>query len=113
MPDPLPDERFFEALAAGEPDAGGVRAPARLKSRVFSALIELQTETGSLASLSETRQAGHGLCVFETLVEIVPVGEKVKSFNFCRICHARVLAEGLQDAPIFWSDCPYVRFQNR
>jgi hypothetical protein len=29
------------------------------------------------------------------------------------VCHARVLAERLEHAPIYWPHCPYVRFQNR
>jgi hypothetical protein len=51
--------------------------------------------------------------VFEDLVQIAPVGESLKSRNPCRVCHARVLGENVEDAPIWWPHCPYVRFQNR
>jgi len=39
------------------------------------------------------------------------VGETVKSLNICRVCHARVLAEHLENAPIYWGGCPYVEFK--
>jgi hypothetical protein len=51
--------------------------------------------------------------VFEKAVEILPVGESIKSLNFCRVCHARVAAETMERAPIFWPHCPYSEFQNR
>ena len=54
----------------------------------------------------------HELCVFEELVRIAPVGEAAKSLNICRICHARVLAEHMGNAPIYWSGCPYVELKN-
>jgi hypothetical protein len=30
--------------------------------------------------------------------------------NPCRICHARILGERLEKAPIFWPGCPYSEF---
>ncbi len=109
----LPDEQPFEGLASKlEADAPAALAtPSRLKSRLYSALIRRQQESGPLASLTATKAAGGGLCVFEELVQISPVGEKAKAFNCCRFCHARVLGEGLENAPIYWEDCPYVGFQ--
>jgi hypothetical protein len=109
----MTDDRFFEALAeigAGEPS---IPAPARLKSRIYTALTRRQGESGPLASLSATKAADRGLCVFEQLVEIGPLPENVKCVNYCSVCHARILAEKLEHAPIYWSHCPYVRFQNR
>ena len=109
----LPDDQSFEDLASKmEADAPAELAtPSRLKSRLYSALIRRQEESGRLASLAATKAAGRGLCVFEELVRISPVGGKGKSFNCCRLCHARVLAETLEKAPIYWEHCPYVGFR--
>lgn len=87
------------------------RAPSSLKARLYSLLVRKQQESGPLASLQVTVSAGHSICVFERLVQIAPVGEKVKSPFFCHTCHARVLAEHFDKAPIFWEGCPYVKFQ--
>jgi len=107
----LPEDEFMEVLAErvelGESD----RAPSRLKARVYSALVQRQAETGSLLSLSENAASGQRLCVFEQLVRIAPVGEQAKSLNFCRVCHARIMAEHFNNAPIYWSGCPYVDFK--
>jgi hypothetical protein len=104
------DFEEFRALLS-EPEEIGERAPSSLKARLYSALVRKQQERGPLASLQATVSAGHGLCVFEKLVQIAPVGEKAKSPFFCEICHARVLAEHFDRAPIFWQGCPYVRFR--
>ncbi|SRR6266496_6529186 len=105
------DERFMQSIAdvdltASEP------APTRLKARVYSALLQRQVETGPLASLTESSRWGHELCVFEQLVRISPVGETAKALNICRVCHARMLAEHMENAPIYWNGCPYVEFKN-
>ena len=89
------------------------RAPARLKSKIYSRLMQHLAATGPLRSLPETKASGADLCVFEELVRITPVGETAKALNCCRICHARVLGELIESAPIYWPHCPYVRFQNR
>jgi len=107
------EDRFFEELAEIDPEAFSGPAPARLKASIYSALIRRQAESGPLASLSGTKASGRGLCVFEQLVEISPVSEAAKCFNCCSICHARILAERIENAPIYWTHCPYVRFQNR
>jgi len=88
-------------------------APSRLKARLYSALVRAQQETGPLQSLTKSEAAGRGLCVFEKLVQIAPIGEKAKSPFFCWACHARILAEEMEDAPIFWTNCPYAEFQKR
>lgn len=108
----LPDEEFLERLADGMELAEQELAPARLKAKIYSALMLKQAETGPLLSLTETSACGHKLCVFEKLVRITPVGEGAKSLNICRICHARVLAEHMENAPIYWSGCPYVDLKN-
>jgi hypothetical protein len=97
--------------SAEAPEA--VRAPSTLKSRIFSAMQQEQAAGGPLRSLSQTKADGRSLCVFEELVEKAPVGESIKSRNPCRVCHARVLAERVEGAPIWWPHCPYVDFQNR
>lgn len=104
-------ESQFKSLLA-RPEASAERAPSSLKARLYSALIQKQQESGPLASLSETLASGHGICVFEKLVQIAPIGGKSKSPFFCQVCHARVLAEHLDNPPIFWPHCPYVEFKN-
>ena len=104
-------DRFLTMVAektARDPETES--APARLKSRVFSRLLAEQAATGRLLSLSETRESGRSLCVFEALVAVAPVPERAKSMNVCYICHARHLAEQLDNAPIFWPHCPYSQY---
>jgi hypothetical protein len=111
MSNPIPEDELFERLAenAAQP-AGPARAPAKLKARIYSALMLLESAAGPLASFTETAAAGRELCFFEDLVRIAPVGERVRSLNICRVCHARVLAEHLEHPPIWWPHCPYVKF---
>lgn len=84
------------------------RAPAKLKSRIYSALVEAQAAGEGLLPLSECKAAGHGLCVFEEIVAILPGDAQTR--NPCRVCHARVLAETLEHPPIWWPNCPYAEF---
>jgi hypothetical protein len=107
------DEAFFESLARSVETFLAVKAPSRVKAKVYSALMRRQAASGPLLSVSETEARGRSLCIFEKAVEILPVGESVKSLNFCRVCHARVAAEKLKNAPIYWAHCPYAGFQNR
>lgn len=107
------NERFIERLmdiANDElPESG--TAPTSLKARVYSALVRRQAQTGRLESLTRSHSRGHELCVFEQLVRISPVGETAKSLNICRVCHARVLGEHMDNPPIYWPGCPYVEFK--
>ncbi len=89
------------------------KASTRLKSKIYSALIARQSREGSLLDLGAMKDSGRKLCVFEELVRIAPVGESVKSLNFCHVCHARVLGERIENAPVFWPGCPYAQFQDR
>ena len=89
------------------------RAPARLKSRIYSRFVLEQAASGPLLSLQDSKANGAGLCIFEELVRIAPVSEATKRKNCCRVCHARVLAEQVEHAPIYWPNCPYVKLQNR
>ena len=109
------DERFFTRLAARTDTVkgSGERAPARLKSRLYSALVAEQAASGPLLSLPATQDGGRPLCVFENLLQVMPVGERVTSMNPCRLCHARVLAEHFESPPIYWPHCPYVAFRRR
>ena|SRR5438270_9188209 len=102
-------ELEFRELFSGPPQS--TRTPSPLKARLYSAFIAEQQTNGPLASLDETVAAGHGICVFEKLVQIAPVGERAKSPFFCHVCHARVLAESFENPPIFWPNCPYVAFK--
>ena len=104
------DEQFMENLAAVELTESQP-APSSLKAKVYSALTRRQAESGPLASLTESSLCGHELCVFEQIVRISPVGESVKSLNICGVCHARVLAEHMDNPPIYWPGCPYVKFK--
>jgi hypothetical protein len=90
-----------------------MKAPSRLKAKVYSALVSRQTASGPLLSVSACEADGQSLCIFEKAVEVLPVGEAVKSLNFCQVCHARIAAEKIENAPIYWPHCPYVEFQNR
>jgi hypothetical protein len=107
----LRDDEFMEKIAEAVELSESEQAPARLKARLYSALVQQQTQTGALMSLAEAKARGHRLCVFEQIVQIAPVGERAKSLNICRVCHARVLAENMENAPIYWSGCPYVEFK--
>jgi len=108
----VPEEPLFERLAENTEigEANRPAAPARLKARIYSTLVKRQQESGPLRSLTETKAAGGRLCVFERAWTITAVGEKMKRLNLCRVCHARLLAEKMEKAPIFWSGCPYVHF---
>jgi hypothetical protein len=109
----MPESEFGMQLSALLSESGQEeeRAPSSLKARLYSALVRKQQESGPLASLQTTVLAGHPICVFEKLVQITPVNEKAKSPFFCQVCHARVLAEHFDNAPIFWPGCPYVKFK--
>lgn len=111
MPDNESDKKFRRMLTHAEQSGAGEKAPSRLKARVYSALIREQQATGPLQDLAATHAAGHDLCVFEKLVQIAPIGEQARAPFFCRVCHARVLAENVENAPIFWAHCPYADFQ--
>jgi hypothetical protein len=108
----MDDDRWLEQLAeaADLNPATPERAPARLKAKIYSALVKDQSETGPLLSLAATKAAGSGLCVFEEAIASLPLGEQIGSMNPCRVCHARVLAERVDHAPIFWPHCPYAGF---
>jgi hypothetical protein len=111
----IPPDQWFDALASETdvPRKHERRASSTLKSRAYSALVKRQQESGPLERLDQTKAEGAGLCVFEELVRLSRAGEKVQSVNYCRVCHARVLGEHVENAPIYWAHCPYVRFQNR
>jgi len=103
---------WFERLAEATSELTPERAPARLKSKVYSALVSRMRESGPLLDLTECRESGGRLCVFETALTVLPRGTNVSSMNPCRICHARVLGERVERAPIFWPGCPYAEFHH-
>ncbi len=114
MSDRFPDDLWLKQLAAEEQREPTPRpAPSRVKSTIYSALIRKQQESGPLQTVSESKAQGSQLCFFEDLVRITPAGEKAEQFNCCSVCHARLLGERVEDAPIWWPHCPYVGFQNR
>ena len=105
-------DEWFERLAAAAPDDSPIGAPASLKSKIYSTVVTRLSETGSLLDLVDTKAAGGRLCVFEAAMTVVPLARSWQSMNPCRICHARVLAERMKHAPIFWPGCPYSEFHN-
>lgn len=109
--DKRPDTVFFERLAEAT-GAGAPQAPSRLKSKIYSSLIEEMQVSGPLMDLAATAESDP-LCVFETLLEKTPLPERAACFNACRLCHARVMGERIENAPIYWQNCPYVDFQGR
>jgi hypothetical protein len=108
----MADEVWFQQLADATGFASEDRAPAHLKSKVYSSLVTSMAQSGPLLDLRDVKGAGGHLCVFEHAIAMLPVGAGVGSMNPCRICHARVLGERLQHAPIFWPGCPYSEFHN-
>jgi len=105
------DDEFLQRIAGQADLNDSATAPSRLKSKAYSALMRLEAADGPLMSLKENKSCGQSLCVFEEFVQVAPVGERAKSLNICMVCHARVLAERLDRAPIYWGGCPYVAFQ--
>jgi hypothetical protein len=108
----MTDDLWFERLAAADREPAATRAPARLTSKVYSAVLSRMAESGPLEDLLRTKEAGGRLCVFETALTMLPIGTDVRSRNPCRVCHARVLGERMEHAPIFWPGCPYAEFHN-
>ena len=104
----VPNDEWMQFIADGAEPEETRYAPSRLKARVYSALVQHQAKSGPLMSLTEVVSGGRDLCVFEKLVQITPTGEMLDSLNFCRTCHARVLAEQFERAPIYWRGCSYV-----
>jgi hypothetical protein len=107
----MANDQWFEQLAE-EVGTASEPVPAALKSKVYSAIVARMSESGRLLDLSTTKRAGGHLCVFEHAVALLPVGTDLKSRNPCRVCHARVLGERMDHAPIFWPGCPYSEFHN-
>jgi hypothetical protein len=88
------------------------RAPSRLKSRIYSALLKRQQDGGPLLRLSQVKAGGRKLCVFEELVHIASVSDPPNSQIFA-VYAIRALAENIEKAPLYWRGCPYAQFQNR
>ena len=105
------DDIWFERLAATS-EGTEERAPARLKSKIYSALVMRMAHSAPLLDLKETKNRGGHLCIFEHTVASLPVAAQIRSMNPCRTCHARVLGERMDHAPIFWPGCPYSEFHN-
>jgi hypothetical protein len=106
----MSDDRWFEQLATVVGADTGERAPARLKSKIYSAIVAKLAEEGPLLDLKATRDACGQLCVFESILTMLPTATGVPAMNPCRICHARALGERMERAPIFWPGCPYSEF---
>jgi hypothetical protein len=103
------DDQVFSRLFT-EIEGADERPPSSLTARLYSTIIREQSASGSLSSLNASVAKGYGICVFEKLVQIAPIGDAAKSPFFCHVCHARALAERFDNPPIFWPNCPYVAF---
>ncbi len=112
MNNETPETELFERLADSTDrwEINPAVAPARLKARIYSALVRRQQESGPLRSLTQTKAEGRNLCVFEQAWTLAPIGEGPKHLNLCRVFHERLLAEKVEKAPIYWSGCPYADF---
>jgi hypothetical protein len=108
----MTDDLWFERLAEASGPVVRERAAANVTSKIYSALVSRMAEAGPLLDLRSTREAGGHLCVFEHALAVLPLGTDLQSRNPCRICHARVLGERMEHAPIFWPGCPYSEFHN-
>jgi hypothetical protein len=104
------EDAWFERLAAATDRDTPQRAPARLKSKIYSALVMRLAEEGPLLDLTKTKAAGGRLCVFENTLTVLPTRSGIPALNPCRVCHARILGERMEHAPIFWPGCPYSDF---
>ncbi|MGH8426790.1 MAG: hypothetical protein ACRES7_02265 [Gammaproteobacteria bacterium] len=104
------EDRLFELLARLDDTADEERASSRLKSRLYSALMRQQEQSGPLRGLGETLARGYGLCVFEDVWQRAVPLDAAQRFNCCKPCRVRVLAEHVEGAPIHWRNCPYVDF---
>ena len=106
-----PEDKLFERLARESEQPDGISAaPPRLKARMYSALVRRQQESGPLRSLRESKAEGAKLCVFEETWTVAALSEKIQRLNLCRVCHARLLAEKMEKAPIYWPGCTYADF---
>jgi hypothetical protein len=106
----MTDDLWFERLAEVSGPVVGERAAGNLKSKVYSALVSRMAEDGPLLDLRTTKAVGGHLCVFEHALAVLPLGTNLHSRNPCRLCHARVIGERMEHAPIFWPGCPYAQF---
>ncbi len=106
------DRWMGELAGASARDDRAERAPARVKARIYSALVRRLAATGPLMTLGTSKACGAGLCVFEEAVTWLG-SDRLESMNPCSVCHARVLGERMEDAPIFWPNCPYSAFHKR
>lgn len=106
----MSDDPWFERVAELTGEGAPEHAPPTLRSKTYSAIVSRMAEAGPLLDLPATRAAGGRLCVFETAVAALPVRTKLHSLNPCTVCHARILGERIDNAPIFWPGCPYSEF---
>jgi hypothetical protein len=90
----MTDDLWFERLADASDPVKEERTPARLKSRIYSALVARMADTGPLLDLPSTIAAGGHLCVFEKALTVLPLAADLQSMNPCRICHARCSVSG-------------------
>lgn len=99
-----------ETLLAAAAHAGETpQISSKLKSRIFSQIVKLEQAEGPLRILSENQALGDSLCIFEQIVAVLP-SRDLQSRNPCRVCHARIAAEQVENALIFWPGCPYAKF---
>ena len=101
---------FVDDIWEQSSDSDLPAASSRLKSQLYSKMIATQELTGPLVQLGVSKAQGQELCVFEQIMASAPV-KSLQEYQYCKICHARVLGEAFENAPIFWPNCPYAEFQ--
>jgi hypothetical protein len=102
---------LLEAIAPLDAEGPPGRASAKLKSKVYSALVNRQSVAGRLLPLAASKDGGAALCLFEEAIAVLP-SQRLQAANLCRVCHARILGEHMERAPIFWAGCPYADFHH-
>jgi len=103
------DDKWDELLTASADASSAPAVSSRLKSRLLSQLVRLEQAQGPLRILSDNKMLGDTLCVFEEIIAAMPSSD-LQSRYPCNVCHARVVAERVEKAPIYWPGCPYARY---
>jgi hypothetical protein len=94
----MSDNLWFERLAELTGDVTPERVPARLTSKTYSALWPEWPNRGRCSISQQRKKPAHGCASSSTPLTVLPLGYDVRSMNPCRVCHARVLAERMEQA---------------
>ena len=101
----MDDERWLERVAAAtdfDADRAGARAGAAQGAHLFRAREPPGADRSPPHAWVRRRQPAADCACSKQPSPCCPSADRIGSMNPCRVCHARVLAERLDDAPIFW-----------